>query len=232
MYKLKIKEPCSQKWDSMIPNENGRFCAKCSKNIVDLTHLSDDEILETYNANAENLCGRITKKQNNSLLVSRKTREKTGIGKVAAGFILLSLINPSASSALLNEQFAVDQTFVDQKYFIEPMEASQHVGDSTKQIIRGKVIDAETGDLLIGANIRLKGTEIQTITDAEGNFSITIPKDSSHQKLTLVATFIGYERLEYELSMTELDEQPITIKLTTFQILIGEVIISEPNKKK
>jgi hypothetical protein len=232
MYKLKIKEPCSQKWDSMTPNEKGRFCAQCSKNIVDLTHLSDEEILETYNANAGNLCGRITKKQNNSLLESRKTKEKTGIGKVAAGFILLSLVNPSASSAMLNEQLAVDQSFVDQKYFIEPISAKQISSDSTKQIIRGKVIDAETGDLLIGANIRLKGTEIQTITDAEGNFSITVPKDSSNQKLTLVATFVGYEKCEYELSTIEHDEQPITIKLTTVQMLIGEVIIIEPNKKK
>ncbi|MGB0431070.1 MAG: carboxypeptidase-like regulatory domain-containing protein [Bacteroidia bacterium] len=232
MYKLKIEQPCSQKWSSMTENEKGRFCAKCSKNIIDLTQLSDAEILETYKANAGSLCGRITKKQNNSLLTSIKTKEKTGLGKVAAGFILFSLLNPNASSALLNEHAADDQSFVDQKLFVEPIETKQNVGDTTKQIIQGKVVDAETGDLLIGANIRLKGTENQTITDAKGNFSITVPKDSSHQKLTLVATFITYEKLEYELSMTELDEQPITIKLNTFQFLMGEVIITEPGKKK
>ncbi|MCK5134413.1 MAG: carboxypeptidase-like regulatory domain-containing protein [Bacteroidales bacterium] len=38
--------------------------------------------------------------------------------------------------------------------------------------IRGKILDASTGEPLIGANVFLTGTTIGTITDFDGNFSL------------------------------------------------------------
>ncbi|HDS07592.1 MAG TPA: hypothetical protein ENO05_08195 [Bacteroides sp.] len=39
--------------------------------------------------------------------------------------------------------------------------------------IRGKIIDASTGEPLIGANVFITGTTVGTITDFDGNFSLT-----------------------------------------------------------
>lgn len=42
---LKIAEPCTENWETMQPEDRGRFCAACQKTVVDLTGLSDKELL-------------------------------------------------------------------------------------------------------------------------------------------------------------------------------------------
>ena len=53
--------------------------------------------------------------------------------------------------------------------------------------IKGKVT-AENGAPLANVNILVKGTSNGTISDADGNFSISIPD----QGATLVFSFVGY----------------------------------------
>jgi TonB-linked SusC/RagA family outer membrane protein len=55
--------------------------------------------------------------------------------------------------------------------------------------VSGNVADERTGETLIGASILLKGTTTGTITDLDGNFSITLP---SNDPATLVFSSIGY----------------------------------------
>ena len=53
--------------------------------------------------------------------------------------------------------------------------------------VRGKVLDSN-GKPLLGANIVVEGTTIGTVTDLDGNYSITIPNNSSQ----LTYSYIGY----------------------------------------
>lgn len=46
--KITIPKPCDEKWESMTPQEKGRFCAVCSKTVRDFTNDSDDEILDYF----------------------------------------------------------------------------------------------------------------------------------------------------------------------------------------
>ncbi|RYY30474.1 MAG: TonB-dependent receptor [Chitinophagaceae bacterium] len=57
----------------------------------------------------------------------------------------------------------------------------------------GKVID-ENRVPIAGATVQLKDTETATATDAEGNYSITVPSASS----VLVISFVGFETREVE----------------------------------
>ncbi|MFT4033423.1 MAG: TonB-dependent receptor [Siphonobacter sp.] len=57
--------------------------------------------------------------------------------------------------------------------------------------ITGKVTDATTGETVIGASIRIKGTSQGTVTDTEGKFSLTAPNNT-----ILVVGSIGYDELE------------------------------------
>ena len=52
--------------------------------------------------------------------------------------------------------------------------------------VKGKIVD-EKGESLIGATVQQKGTTNGVITDADGNFSVTVPSDA-----TLVVSFVGY----------------------------------------
>lgn len=62
------------------------------------------------------------------------------------------------------------------------------------QTISGTITDAETGEPLIGASILVTGTSSGTITDFDGNYSLTLPEGAA----SIEISYTGYstERLE------------------------------------
>src|SRR5664279_2281802 len=57
--------------------------------------------------------------------------------------------------------------------------------------ISGKVTDASDGSPLIGVTIQEKGTTNGSVTDGNGNFSLTVSPTS-----TLLFSYVGYAPLE------------------------------------
>ncbi|MBF4485883.1 hypothetical protein [Flavobacterium sp. CSZ] len=57
--KIIIPKPCSQNWNSMIPNKEGRFCNSCSKTVIDFTKMENIEIKNYLieNSGKESICG-------------------------------------------------------------------------------------------------------------------------------------------------------------------------------
>lgn len=53
--------------------------------------------------------------------------------------------------------------------------------------ITGKIIDSN-GEAIIGASVVVKGTSNGTITDIDGNFTLTVPVKS-----ILTVSYVGYE---------------------------------------
>ena len=57
--------------------------------------------------------------------------------------------------------------------------------------VKGKVIDADGSEPLIGVSILVKGTTTGTVTDFDGNFQLTVP-----DKAVLQLSYIGYKSIE------------------------------------
>jgi TonB-linked SusC/RagA family outer membrane protein len=79
------------------------------------------------------------------------------------------------------------------------------------RVITGRVVAAETGQPLAGVQISVKGTNLGTITDVQGNFSVRVPSGSN----TLVVTSLGYRTLEVEATenvQIELEQQAIGLE--------------------
>ena len=57
--------------------------------------------------------------------------------------------------------------------------------------VKGKVIDADGSEPMIGVSVLVKGTTTGTVTDIDGNFSLTVP-----DKATLQLSYIGYKTIE------------------------------------
>jgi TonB-linked SusC/RagA family outer membrane protein len=72
--------------------------------------------------------------------------------------------------------------------------------------INGTVKDEESGELLIGATVRVLGTTVGTSTDIDGNFQLNVPEG----KDSLQVSYIGYETLKIALNGQ-----------TSIQILLG-----------
>jgi TonB-linked SusC/RagA family outer membrane protein len=68
--------------------------------------------------------------------------------------------------------------------------------DLQQQVVTGKVTDSENGQAMPGVNVIVKGTTLGGITDAGGNYSITVPDRNG----ILVFSFIGYTSLEVPLA--------------------------------
>ncbi len=88
---------------------------------------------------------------------------------------------------------------------------------------KGEVIDSNTKKPLVFATISLGGTNISTVTNAEGQFSLKVPDDVQGDHILI--TFLGYRsksipllqfsedqnRIPMEVSVTELPEVDISI---------------------
>lgn len=56
---INVPKPCSQNWNSMLPNKDGRFCNSCSKTVIDFTKMDIPEIKNYLieNSGKEGVCG-------------------------------------------------------------------------------------------------------------------------------------------------------------------------------
>jgi hypothetical protein len=72
-HKITISEPCHEDWDKMTPNDNGRFCESCSKNVVDFRNMLPDEI-QSYFLTNKNICGKFKKSQLDTLTIQVPSR--------------------------------------------------------------------------------------------------------------------------------------------------------------
>jgi outer membrane receptor protein involved in Fe transport len=87
--------------------------------------------------------------------------------------------------------------------------------------IAGQVTDERTGESLIGVNVLVKGTVLGTITDVQGNFNLKI---TSPPPVTLVISFVGFERQEIEIDQAVISN--LQVKMTESFMLGQEVVVS------
>ena len=89
--------------------------------------------------------------------------------------------------------------------------------------IVGKVIDAETGDALPGANVLIVGTSLGAAADIEGNFVILRVPPGTH---SVRADFIGYQStITQEVQvLTDLTSK-VDFALKTMTLEIGETVV-------
>ncbi len=73
------------------------------------------------------------------------------------------------------------------------------VAKADAQTVRGTVVDAETGETLIGVNIMLQGTNIGTASGINGEFSLTVPDREG----TLVFRYVGFVTRRVEIDGRE-----------------------------
>lgn len=85
--------------------------------------------------------------------------------------------------------------------------------------VTGKVTDATTGEGMAGVNVIVKSTSDGTITDANGNFSLSVTGNPA----TLQVSFIGYRTAEVQVSPATTN---ITVTLQEDVTNLEEVVIS------
>lgn len=93
-----------------------------------------------------------------------------------------------------------------------------------QRTITGTVVDAETGETLIAANVIIAGTTTGTTTDMQGKYSIVLPKDATK----LVFSYTGYSNLEITVGASNI----LDIRLRAGEELDEIVVIGYGEIKK
>ena len=99
-----------------------------------------------------------------------------------------------------------------------PQPQSQQPQPAGKTDFRGKVTDS-SGEPLIGASLKIVGTDKGFITDIDGNFSLT---DMTFP-LEAIVSFIGYS--DTRVRITGKEPQPWHITLDDSQNLLDEIVV-------
>lgn len=87
--------------------------------------------------------------------------------------------------------------------------------------VSGKVFDAGVDQPLAGVNVVVKGKVIGTITDGNGNFSLTI---NDEPPVTLVFSFIGFATKEVQITEKNVDN--LIVNLEEQSLLGQEIVVS------
>ncbi|MDZ4703726.1 MAG: TonB-dependent receptor [Saprospiraceae bacterium] len=67
--------------------------------------------------------------------------------------------------------------------------------------LSGKITDAESGEPIYGATVVVKGSNVGTVTDFDGNYTLNVPAGAT----TLVVSYIGFKSEELAISGDKLD---------------------------
>ena len=85
----------------------------------------------------------------------------------------------------------------------------------------GKVVDSETGEGIIGTTIQIKGTTDGTITDWDGNYTLTLQQNT----YSLIFSSISYSSTEKEVSIITNEITNLNVTLTPDLVELESIVV-------
>lgn len=165
--------PCHENWDAMTPTGAGRYCAACQTQVVDFTHMTDEEVLAFLpHTIPGNRCGLFREDQVGRPLVAAaapvtKWRRWTGAIVLLLGSVLGKVWAKNGPAK--NHRMELDLVVGNPMTF--------PVADSLF-LVRG-VVRNQLWMRIAGVRVRLAGKKgFADTTDARGHFRILIPQHS------------------------------------------------------
>lgn len=102
---LRIEKPCHENWNNMLPEEQGKFCMKCAKTVMDFTTKTKDEIVDFFKQrNFETACVRTRNELLDPLQAQLRLKQRLArfayLLYLAFGSILFSCNTPGSTNTL------------------------------------------------------------------------------------------------------------------------------------
>ncbi|TZF84918.1 TonB-dependent receptor [Pedobacter sp. BS3] len=166
------------------------------------------------------------KKENASLKeVINDIQRQTGYSFIISSDLLRQAnpVNINLKNSSLKE--ALDKCFIDQpleyvinkKTIVISRRKAENKDKPDQTVsVTGKVTD-EKGEPLAGVSIKVKGTPAGTVSDADGNYKITVPSENS----VLVFTYIGFATQEKYVG----NSSTINVKLIQEVSKLDEIVV-------
>ncbi len=216
VFQLQIPEPCHEGWQNMTLTEKGAFCAHCQKEVVDFTKHTPTEIASFVSTTNGKICGRLSSAQLNEVYEYYTPLQKNYV-KYAAG-LALGLLAASKSIAQENKQAVEIITKIQDS--TDSLQIANTKDANEKITVHGKVIDGKTGEPLIGVNVVEENITNGSVTDIDGNYTISnVNKESK-----LIFTYVGYPTITKKINSNKID----VILVEEDALIEGRLIIVSP----
>jgi len=102
------------------------------------------------------------------------------------------------------------------------------LGFSQTAKITGKVVNSKTGEILIGANIKVIGTNKGTATDASGTFTIS---GLAAKTYTISASYVGFSKKEVDEVVVKAGEV-VTVNISLDESAQGEAVVVKSSARR
>ncbi|WP_298514554.1 carboxypeptidase-like regulatory domain-containing protein [uncultured Kordia sp.] len=221
---VKIPEPCHEDWNKMSPTEKGKFCQVCTKEVVDFTAKSDEEVLR-YLSNNGNICGRFHGSQLNRTLIADRKKRNHWLSYAASLLLPMTLFSQETK---ISEQKTTNTEQIDTSGFkslkISSLDRKTNRNTNVQNdsiTVNGTITD-DSGLPLPGASIFIKGTGNGTTADFDGNYKI-----KARKKDQLVFAYVGFNSKTIKIK-----ESIINVQLDgTSCDFLGKVVTAGPNER-
>jgi hypothetical protein len=226
---LGIPKPCSENWNHMSPEANGRFCSACQKTVLDFTAMDDNEILQ-WIANHQQgaACGRFRPDQlNRPIIIPPEKKNRWPYWHyLIAGLLFSSEVAAQTKPATppMSQQIPSNPQNNIILGKIKAMPESKPSTDS----IRGRVMDAN-GQPVLYASIKYKNAHV-VVSDGNGYFSI--PANRVSQQDTLFITAVGYNSVSIPVAQWDQTGQIQLILIPMKEAVLGDVSVVVTVRKR
>jgi hypothetical protein len=226
---ISVPIPCHEDWQTMLPEEKGRFCLSCQKTVIDFSTMTDTEILKHIVDSSKNLCGNFSPDQLDRQITELPQR-KRNVFRYAWNMAAVFLIFSTKSSAQVKPaKDSIVWAPVNNVHEGTMLLGKVSVAAINRHIIKGRVTDT-TGNPIVGASVWIKGSKQGVATDEQGGFSISAYPASF--PVTLSISYVGYSLTE-KLITEEQYDKPVVIQLKQqFTGWLGGAVVITVKKKK
>lgn len=183
--------------------------------------MSQKEVIDFINANPKYTCGIFLK---NHVEMGNSKREAKKLGALW----ILSLIGVLGISIPAISQ-TTSQPNHTQKVKISNSASTEKPTLPVRKI-KGKIFSEQDKGELPGVTILIKGTNIGTVTNLNGEFELIIPDSFRTKKIKLVISFVGFYIQEKKMQLKENSINFGSIYLQEDQSVLGPFGLVNPRK--
>lgn len=190
---IDIDKPCSENFNSFVKTHQGGFCNNCSKEVIDFTKFTEEEISNYFKHNKfSKTCGKFSNYQlEKEYSIKENITEKVLFLQPfklnVAGFYILSLLSLKSFS---QEESSKQKVEIIEDFTIDKV--------SSSEFYKGTIVSSSDNLPLPGALITVRGTSVGTSTDFDGDFSIS--KEEVSPNSELVITYQGFNSVVIKAS--------------------------------
>lgn len=215
-FNLSIKTPCSENFSNFKPTKNGGFCQSCTKEVIDFSKMSTNQIANHFKNNGtKNTCGQFKSSQLTAYNIKPKKNKRisfiSAIGLACLSFFSLTIAK--AQSKITNT--APSKNTIQQ--------------NENNITVKGIITD-ENLEPIPGVNITIKGSDKGTITNFDGEFMFS---EKLKKGTILLISYIGYGNREAVVHTDNLEKTAhLNISLSEIEefVLMGKVAVKETYK--